>query len=315
MEENSKIINQIKAIMLGDEEHSAGSEATCQMFNEFYMNDLLFLTLSSLPIIDFETRKDVSNVIIALVKKQFGSRFTTIDFICSHLYILEYLLTSYEKGEIAINCGMILRECFKFDPLVQATFQNEKFWNLFSYAKISEFNISSDAFASLCDLLIRNKALSCAFIMKNYEKFIMEFGLLLDNDNYILKRQSLKLINELIADRSCYDFMIQYVSSASNLKLIMNCLKDKSKNIQFEAYHIFKLFAFNPEKPEQVNSILFKNKEKLVEFLDSFTLEKGENDEFAMEKQSLVQEIQNLTMAQDVSESNASGSVDFSLEG
>ena len=246
------------------------------------------------------------NIVIGLVKKQIGSRFTTADFISSHLNIIEYLFTSYERGEIALNCGMILRECFRFDSLIECTLRQPFFWNIFNYVKIAEFHISSDAFATLKDLLTKNKTIACTFISQHFQQFIEHFNQLVDSENYVLKRQSLKLLNELIADRACYDFMMPYVSSPANLKLIMNCMRDKSRNIQFEAYHIFKIFAFNPEKPEGVQSILYRNKEKLVEFLTAFSPERGEDEEFASEKQSLIQSILDITPAQESGEKAAS---------
>ena len=35
--------------------------------------------------------------------------------------------------------------------------------------------------------------------------------------------------------------MTKYVTNADNLKLLMNLLRDKSKNIQYEAFHVFKV--------------------------------------------------------------------------
>ena len=35
--------------------------------------------------------------------------------------------------------------------------------------------------------------------------------------------------------------MTRYISSTDNLKLMMNMLKEKSRNIQFEAFHVFKV--------------------------------------------------------------------------
>lgn len=35
--------------------------------------------------------------------------------------------------------------------------------------------------------------------------------------------------------------MTQFISNEENLKIMMNLLKDKSKNIQFEAFHVFKV--------------------------------------------------------------------------
>merc|ERR1712039_373426 len=47
----------------------------------------------------------------------------------------------------------------------------------------------------------------------------------------------------------------------------MRLLKDESRTIQLEAFHVFKIFAANPEKPRVVQLILFRNKEKLLRLL------------------------------------------------
>lgn len=52
--------------------------------------------------------------------------------------------------------------------------------------------------------------------------------------------------------------------------MMMNFLRDKSRNIQFEAFHVFKVFVANPKKPAPIESILRKNKEKLLVFLKGF---------------------------------------------
>lgn len=76
---------------------------------------------------------------------------------------------------------------------------------------------------------------------------------------------------------------------------MMNLLKDRSKNIQFEAFHVFKVrrklrralsasrradsncvicasqvFVANPKKPPQIEAILRRNKDKLIVFLRNF---------------------------------------------
>jgi Mo25-like len=37
--------------------------------------------------------------------------------------------------------------------------------------------------------------------------------------------------------------MTKYISNPDNLKLMMNMLREKSRNIQFEAFHVFKVFV------------------------------------------------------------------------
>lgn len=55
------------------------------------------------------------------------------------------------------------------------------------------------------------------------------------------KRQSLKLLGEILLDRANFNVMTRYIASEANLKMMMNLLRDKSKNIQFEAFHVFKV--------------------------------------------------------------------------
>lgn len=45
---------------------------------------------------------------------------------------------------------------------------------------------------------------------------------------------------------------MKFISSKDNLKTIMLLLRDKSPAIQFEAFHVFKVFVANPKKPPEV---------------------------------------------------------------
>lgn len=51
----------------------------------------------------------------------------------------------------------------------------------------------------------------------------------------------MKLLGELLLDRHNFTIMTKYISKPENLKLMMNLLRDKSRNIQFEAFHVFKV--------------------------------------------------------------------------
>lgn len=119
-------------------------------------------------------------------------------------------------------------------------------------------------------------------------QFFNSYTALLLSTNYVTKRQSLKLLGEILLDRANFNVMTRYISnegllpklcafyspkvefSAANLKMMMNLLRDKSRNIQFEAFHVFKVFVANPKKPPQIESILRRNKDKLLTFLKGF---------------------------------------------
>lgn len=43
---------------------------------------------------------------------------------------------------------------------------------------------------------------------------------------------------------SNFNVMIRYIADRKNLQLVMNLLRDKSPNIQFEAFHVFKVCLY-----------------------------------------------------------------------
>ncbi len=50
-----------------------------------------------------------------------------------------------------------------------------------------------------------------------------------------------QLLGELLLDRHNFTTMTRYISNPENLKLMMMMLRDRSRNIQFEAFHVFKV--------------------------------------------------------------------------
>lgn len=57
-------------------------------------------------------------------------------------------LHRYESPEIALNCGIMLRECIRHEPLAKIILWSEQFYDFFRYVEMSTFDIASDAFAT-----------------------------------------------------------------------------------------------------------------------------------------------------------------------
>nr|CAD7452285.1 unnamed protein product [Timema tahoe] len=144
------------------------------------------------------------------------------------------------------------------------------------------------------ELLTRHKMLCAEFLEQNYDKVFSHYQRLLNSENYVTRRQSLKLLGELLLDRHNFTVMTRYISNPDNLKLMMNMLKEKSRNIQFEAFHVFKVFVANPNKPKPILDILLRNQEKLVEFLTRFHTDRSEDEQFNDEKAYLIKQIKEL---------------------
>ena len=87
----------------------------------------------------------------------------------------------------------------------------------------------------------------CSTYLKQYRSDALMFvrHLLFIPIDFVLLQFSVyfQLLGELLLDRYNFSVMTKYITNTDNLKQQMNLLKEKSKNIQFEAFHVFKVFA------------------------------------------------------------------------
>jgi len=289
----SNAVHAMKVAFYGDEKTEANPEAAEQLSNEILASDILSLLASNLRILAFEARKDLVTVFGNLIRRKNGNRFVTVEYVEKDTTLLDALCLGYEQGEVALTCGQLLRHCIEYESLARYILYSPSFFKFFQYVEIEEFDISSDAFATLKDLLTKHKTICAEFLEKNYDTIFQHYTKLLHSGNYVTRRQSLKLLGELLLDRANFNVMTKYISEQENLKLMMNLLRDKSRNIQFEAFHVFKVFVANPNKAKPILDILVLNKEKMIAFLDTFHNDK-EDEQFADEKAFLLKQIEAL---------------------
>ncbi|KAL5476217.1 hypothetical protein EMCRGX_G026133 [Ephydatia muelleri] len=294
-EEASKILLAMKNLLYGTGEQEPQTEMAALLAQEIYNHHLLLQMVTSLPRLEFEAKKDVTQIFNNVLRRQIGTRAVTVDYVCSEQDILFTLVKGYENPEIALNCGLMLKECIRHEPLAKIVLESEDFYKFFGYVELSTFDIAADAFATFRDLLMRHKVLCAQFLEQNYEKVFEHYQKLLNSENYVTRRQSLKLLGELLLDRHNFAVMTHYISNPENLKLMMVMLKDRSRNIQFEAFHVFKVFVANPTKTKPIQDILYKNQDKLVEFLSKFHNDRTDDNQFIDEKSYLIKQIKELT--------------------
>jgi len=293
-EEISRNLVNMKNILYGDGESEPISDQVVQLSQEVYGNDLLQLLVQNIGKFEFEAKKDVAQIFNNILRRQVGTRSPTVEYIATKEEIIFQLINGYDNQDIALNCGIMLRECLRHEPLAKIVLYSQHFWRFFNYVELSTFDIASDAFATFKDLLTRHKGLVAEFLDANYDQVFEHYTQLLVSNNYVTKRQSLKLLGELLLDRTNFNIMSRYITNAENLKLMMNLLRDKSRNIQFEAFHVFKVFVANPNKTPPILDILQKNKEKLLTYLRNFHNDRSDDEQFNEEKAFLIKQIYNL---------------------
>ncbi|KAK4700629.1 calcium binding protein 39, partial [Phenoliferia sp. Uapishka_3] len=299
-EEISKNLFQMKLLLYGDGENDPQPEVIAQLAQEVYANDILQLLVLHIWRFEFEARKDVSQIFNNLLRRQIGQRWPTVEYLSQKEETIFAALKGYENAEIALNTGMILREMLRHEALARTLLYSDKFYSFIDYIEQTTFGIACDAQANFKETLTRHKPMVAEYLEANYDRFFSSYALLVQSSNYVTKRQSLKLLGEILLDRTNFKVMTRYIANEDNLKMMMNLLRDRSKNIQFEAFHVFKVcpsyltklgltlltpidsaqvFVANPNKPPGISLILKRNKVKLIAFLQGFHNER-EDDQF-----------------------------------
>ncbi|NXR99256.1 CB39L protein, partial [Oxylabes madagascariensis] len=192
-EEVSKSLQAMKEILCGTTDKEPPTEIVAQLAQELYNSGLLVTLIANLQLIDFEGKKDVSQIFNNILRRQIGTRSPTVEYISAHPHILFMLLKGYESPNIALRCGIMLRECIRHEPLAKIILFSEQFRDFFKYVEMSTFDIASDAFATFKDLLTRHKLLVAEFLEQNYDLIFEDYEKLLHSENYVTKRQSLKV--------------------------------------------------------------------------------------------------------------------------
>ncbi len=96
-----------------------------------------------------------------------------------------------EKHDIAQMYQQMLVECIKHEVLAQMVLPS--IYVLFRLAEETNFEVSSNAFVCVKELLTRHKKLVADFLDKNFDQFFDKYSVMIKSENYLTKRQSLKV--------------------------------------------------------------------------------------------------------------------------
>lgn len=295
IDEVGRLLHGMKLAMFGEDDSNANKENALLIAYEACKNDLLADMVNYIGMIDFESRKEVVQIFGAIVRIDNAGDWPGRDYILAHQQLLLSLFDGYEDAEVALNCGQMLRDCTRLEPIAKAVTNSSIFYELFEKVELASFEVASDAFQTFKDLLTRHKPMVAEFLTANHEEFFLQYNKLLTSENYVTRRQSLKLLGELLLDRANVRTMMRYVGDVGNLVLMMNLLKDRSRSIQFEAFHVFKVFVANPNKSRPVVEVLVNNKDKLLTYLRDFHTDK-EDEQFKEERAVIIKEIEMLQL-------------------
>jgi calcium binding protein 39 len=179
---------QMKAIYTSDPGVDNNQEIATALTTEVISNDLIIPLIHQLGEFEFEAKKDTVTIFNHLLRRQQGSTYVTVDYICSNTSILEELVSGYEDADVALSCGQMLRECLRHDALAKIVLFSDQFFNFFKYVEMSNFDVASDAFSSFKELLTAQKVLAAEFLEKNYDQVFEAYVKLLTSENYVTRK-------------------------------------------------------------------------------------------------------------------------------
>ncbi|MED6133387.1 hypothetical protein PIB30_027812 [Stylosanthes scabra] len=297
LEEVEKNFASMRTMLSGDGESEPNMDQVSQLVEELCKEDVLTLIVHKLPTLGWEARKDLVHCWTIILKHKVDDNHCCVEYVEQHLELLDFLVVCYDNKEIALTCGTMLRECIKFQSLAKYILESATFVLFFKFVELPTFDVASDAFSTFKDLLTKHGNVVSQFLTAHYDEFFDLYERLLTSSNYVTRRQSLKLLSDFLLEAPNSQVMRRYILEVRYLKVMMTLLTDSSKNIQLSAFHIFKVFVANPNKPQDVKLILVKNREKLVALLQNLSPGKGAEDEqFEEEKEFIIKEIEKISV-------------------
>mmetsp|Transcript_118368 Transcript_118368/g.342214 ORF Transcript_118368/g.342214 Transcript_118368/m.342214 type:complete len:455 (+) Transcript_118368:166-1530(+) len=277
--------------------HPTDTEAV-EMLEKLIAADLPAQLLRQLEVLEFETRKDVMNVCCALLWPGMPQQINrqVVEYLRHHPTIFQLLVSGHTNEEIALHYGVVLRSCARHRELVEAFLESGLMPELILHTQHSSIDISSDAFYTLREILLAHKSVSAPWLEANFEEFFKAYHALLQSGEYIAERQAQKLLTEMLLDKHFQKVMIKYVSNERHLQIHMILLKDPSKAIQLQAFHVFKIFVANPAKPARIHQILYRNRDRLVAHLETLTTLKPDDAKVGEELATVTDKLLHLSV-------------------
>ena len=251
-----------------------------------------------------ETRRILCAIWGYLLKLEHPKSFQRpmVDFLIAHLDSIDRLIRSYGRTSRGadVTIGIMIRDSTRFSRIIEYILSRDLVFMLFDVMESGNFDVSSDAFQTMRELLTNHKDISAPWLSKNFDKFFNQYMNPLQRpseESYVIIRQSLSVLSGILLDRQFMDCMLKFVNREDFLKAILILMSNDSKAVKYEAFHVFKIFAANPHKPARITKILIQNNQRILKLLDQIESDRLDDNEFRQDKKAVVSKLEMLMKA------------------
>lgn len=183
----SKYLTEMRTMLVGDTEHpSIDEEKVKELSRAVQAYDFLYFMTTNLRFLSFEARKDFAIIYTTLLRKNTERFFTYVE---GQWPIIEQFVLGYSDPDLALICGMMLRESIKSPIIARQLLQSDLLWRFFdTYVHQSIFDVASDAFNILKELFSNSdlRTVQSEFLEQHQAQFIAKYEVILMRFYFIL---------------------------------------------------------------------------------------------------------------------------------
>lgn len=171
-----KYLTEMRTMLVGDAEHpSIDEERVKELSRAVQSDDFLYFMTTNLRFLPLEARKDLAIIYTTLLKKNI-ERFSS--YVESQWPVIKRFVLGYSDPDLALICGMMLRESIKSPIIARQLLQSDLLWRFFdTYVHQSIFDVASDAFNILKELFSNSdlRAVQSEFLEQHQAQFIAKY--------------------------------------------------------------------------------------------------------------------------------------------
>ena len=227
--------------------------------------DIVKLILINMDLFSSENRKYIIEIFGDLMKTNSDSNPLAVALEPDVETTIDKILTKFDITGMSIHYSNALKIMTNQKPLIKKFLKIDMFRNLSKFIVNEVFDISSEALSLFEEILFsENKdvqRINHIFLNEHKVEMMELFMGLFEQDNYLAKREAMKVLHEILLTKGNDDFHDHFVSQKDHLKFTMISLNDDSTAINVEAFHLLVIFlqATDQSRDEKVNETLKKN--------------------------------------------------------